>query len=146
MRLETARRFALLLPETTEEPHFEKSSFRVRGKIFATIPAGSKHLHLHVDPDERRALLAEDPEVFEPIGRGKTPANDWIRITLAGADRAQICELLEDAWRRKAPKRVLASSTPSERNDATRSRRSRIRKGTRPSPEWMMSRSAGRSR
>ena len=109
MRLETARKFALSLPDTTEEPHFEKSSFRVHGKIFATVPTGSKHLHMHVDADERRALLAEDPEVFEPIGRGKTPASDWIRVNLAGADRRQICELLEEAWRRKAPKRVLAA-------------------------------------
>jgi hypothetical protein len=33
MRIDTVRRFALSLPETTEEPHFDKSSFRVRGKM-----------------------------------------------------------------------------------------------------------------
>ena len=48
MRLETARRFALSLPETTEQPHFEKSSFRVKGKIFATVPVGGKALHVFV--------------------------------------------------------------------------------------------------
>lgn len=55
MRLDTARRFALSLPETTEEPHFEKSSFRVKGKIFATVPEGGKHLHLQVDPMRAQA-------------------------------------------------------------------------------------------
>lgn len=32
----TLRKFSLALPEATEEPHFEKSSFRVKKKIFAT--------------------------------------------------------------------------------------------------------------
>jgi hypothetical protein len=34
MTLSQVRRFALSLPETTEEPHFDRTSFRVRGKIF----------------------------------------------------------------------------------------------------------------
>jgi predicted DNA-binding protein (MmcQ/YjbR family) len=34
-----AREFALSLPGTSEEPHFDMSSFRVKGKIFATVPA-----------------------------------------------------------------------------------------------------------
>ena len=38
MKMSQLRTFALALPETTEEPHFNYSSFRVRGKIFATIP------------------------------------------------------------------------------------------------------------
>jgi hypothetical protein len=34
----TVRTVAMTFPETTEAPHFEATSFRVRGKIFATIP------------------------------------------------------------------------------------------------------------
>ena len=108
MRLDAARRFALSLPETTEEPHFEKSSFRVKGKIFATVPEGGKFLHLVVDPDERLALIDERPDTFQELVWG-TVKSDWVRVTLAPADRDQVCELLEDAWRRKAPKRVLAA-------------------------------------
>ena len=108
MRLDTARRFALSLPETTEEPHFEKSSFRVRGKIFATVPLGGRHLNVHVDPDEARALIAEDQAAFEEIWWGKQVSADWMRVNLAAANREQVCELLTDAWRLKAPKRVLA--------------------------------------
>ena len=109
MRLSTARRFALSLPETTEEPHFEKSSFRVRGKIFATVPVGGKHLHVHVDPAELKALVEHEPDAFDEIVFGKRVVQDWIRVTLATAERDQVEELLEDAWRRKAPKRVLAA-------------------------------------
>jgi hypothetical protein len=36
--METVRRHALSLDEVTEAPHHELSSFRVRGRIFVTIP------------------------------------------------------------------------------------------------------------
>jgi len=106
MRLDTARRFALSLPDTTEEPHFEKSSFRVKGKVFATVPEGGKLLHVAVEPDEGALLVDEQPEVFEAIRWGKQDRTDWIRVHLAKADRAIVQELLEEAWRRKAPTRV----------------------------------------
>ena len=109
MRLETARRFALSLPETTEEPHFEKSSFRVKGKIFATVPEGGKLLHVNVEPDEGAALVQEQPDAFEAIVWGKQARTDWIRVHLAKADWAVVQELLEEAWRRKAPTRVRAA-------------------------------------
>lgn len=109
MRLDTARRFALALPDTTEEPHFEKSSFRVRGKIFATVPLGGEHLHVLAEPDEARALIASFPAAFEEITWGKKVKSDWVRVNLASADSAQVRELLTDAWRLKAPKRLLAT-------------------------------------
>jgi hypothetical protein len=109
VKLAAARRFALSFPDTTEEPHFEKSSFRVKGKIFATVPEGGKHLHLHVGADEASALVAEDPAAFEEIVWGKKTKSDWVRVHLDAADEAQVRELLEDGWRRKAPKRVLAA-------------------------------------
>ncbi len=71
MELEEARRFALSLPETTEEPHFDKVSFRVRGKIFATVPPDEEHLHVLVDEDEARAAVAEDSNAFEELWWGK---------------------------------------------------------------------------
>ena len=108
MRLDTARRFALSLPEATEEPHFEKSSFRVRGKLFATVPVGGKQLNVFVDPDERLALIAAHPAAFEAIIWGKKVKPDFVCVHLAAADGAVVKELLERAWRIKAPARVVA--------------------------------------
>jgi hypothetical protein len=109
VKLDSARKFALSLPETTEEPHFEKSSFRVKRKIFATVPEGGKHLHICVQPEEAEALLAEDPAAFQPIVWGQNLKTDWIRVNLGKTTAAQVKELLEDAWRLKAPARVLAA-------------------------------------
>ena len=106
MKLADARRFALSLPEATEEPHFEKSSFRVRGKIFATVPEGGRHLNVFVDEHETRASVAEDPAAFEELWWGKKLSG--VRVTLARANARLVRELLEEAWRRKAPKRLTA--------------------------------------
>ena len=56
MKLEQARRFALSLPEVVEAPHHELSSFRIRGKIFATVPPDGKHLHVFVDEQQREPV------------------------------------------------------------------------------------------
>lgn len=42
--IEAFRKLALSFPEVTEEPHFEKTSFRVKGKIFATYDLVKKGL------------------------------------------------------------------------------------------------------
>lgn len=109
MKLDAARTFALSLPETTEEPHFDMSSFRVKGTIFCTVPPDGRRLHICVGIDEVRALVAEDPKAYEVIVWGKREVSDWIRVHLSHAKTTPVKELLEDAWRRKAPKRVLAA-------------------------------------
>ena len=107
MRIDAARRFALSLPEATEEPHFDMSSFRVGGKIFATVPPQGGLLHVMVDEEEARAVAASNPSAYEELWWGKKLSG--LRVKLAAAHGAEVCELLEDAWRRKAPKRLLNS-------------------------------------
>jgi hypothetical protein len=109
MRLDTARRFALSLPETTEEPHFENSSFRVRKKIFATVPPDGKTLRLRVGAEEVRALVENDPAAFAEIHWGKRVVTDWVQINLPAAQREHVEELLTEAWRLRAPTRLLAA-------------------------------------
>jgi hypothetical protein len=45
--LEQLRRVALALPEATEQDHHGMASFRVTGKIFATVP-DEQHVRLMV--------------------------------------------------------------------------------------------------
>ena len=104
--LERVRRFALSLPEVTEEPHFEMSSFRVRGKIFVTVPPDGDRLHVFVDEPEVDVCAAENPAAFGPLRWGQRIRG--LRVDLAAAPAGRVQELIEDAWRRKAPKRVVA--------------------------------------
>ena len=65
-----ARKMALSFPEATEEPHFDLGSFRVRGKIFVTVP-DKQHFRVFVDEHESRAAAGEDPDAFELLVVGK---------------------------------------------------------------------------
>jgi hypothetical protein len=106
LSMAAVRELALALPGATEEPHFDMASFRVRGKIFATVPPDGLHLHVFVDDAETQACVAEAPGVFEPLLWGGKRRG--LRVSLAGADRDRVRELLEEAWRRKASARFIA--------------------------------------
>jgi hypothetical protein len=103
--LEQARQFALSLPGASEEPHFDMSSFRVGGKIFATVTPDEERLHIFVAEPEISASVAEDPAVFEPLLWGKAVRGLRVRLSAAPSDR--VAELLAESWRRRAPRRLV---------------------------------------
>jgi len=69
-KLDQLRRYALSLPEVTEQPHFDYSSFRVRGKIFVTVPPGGQHLNVFVDEEQRELALAVHAAFVEKLWWG----------------------------------------------------------------------------
>jgi hypothetical protein len=113
VKLEQARRFAMSLPSVSEEPHFSYSSFRVGGKIFATIPPEGRHLHVFVEEEQRQLAIALEPESMEKLLWGDKVVG--LRIELAKARAPLVERLLEQAWSRKAPKRLLAGRQPASR-------------------------------
>lgn len=116
MKLDQARRYALSLPETTEEPHFNYASFRVAGKIFATAPPDGGHLHVFVEEEQRELALALEPASVEKLFWGERVVG--LKIVLSKAKTDLVETLLSQAWRAKAPKRLAAagaaSATPSK--------------------------------
>ena len=109
MKLSEARKYALSLPEANEEPHFQYSSFRIRGKIFATVPPGNKHMNIFVDEQRRELAISMFPESYEKLWWGKNVVG--ITVTLSTADAADVKELLHSAWERKAPKSLVATDS-----------------------------------
>jgi hypothetical protein len=103
-----ARKVALALPETTEESHHDMSSFRVRGKIFATVPDDA-HLRVMVDEGEIRAAVAANPEACQELFWGKRLAA--VEVDLKRAKPSLVKDLLTDAWIRKAPKKLVNELT-----------------------------------
>jgi hypothetical protein len=112
MKLDDARSMALALPEVTEQPHFEYTSFRVNGKIFATAPPGGEHLHIFVPDEDREPVLLRQPDAFEKLLWGGKVRG--LRVTLRKAKRAIVAALLRRAWMHKAP-RALAEKLPDSR-------------------------------
>jgi hypothetical protein len=84
MELKTIRIQALSLPEVTEEPHFNYSSFRVRGKIFITVPPDEAYAHLFVGEQDREAALAMYPDFIEKLMWGTRVLGLRLAATVAG--------------------------------------------------------------
>ena len=78
-------------------------SFRVGTKIFATVPDG-EHVRIMVDESEILAAVAEDPLACEPFYWGGRLA--CVVVNTRKAPPQLVSELLTEAWRRKAPKRL----------------------------------------
>jgi hypothetical protein len=112
VKLAEARRQALSLTEATEAPHFHFTSFRIRGKIFATAPPDGEYLHVFVADDERDQALALAPECVEKLHWGEKVVG--LRITLARAQPSLVKRLLAQAWARKAPKALRAAAKKNQ--------------------------------
>ena len=97
----TVRRIALALPETVERSHFARPDFRVGNKIFATLPNNPQFAVLKSRPANVDALVAADPTIFSDEWRGR-----WVGIQLDRVDPALLRELIVDAWRLVAPRRL----------------------------------------
>lgn len=105
MNIDEARDYALSLPEASEEPHFKYSSFRVRSKIFATVPPDEETLHVFVDEQRRELAIAMFPEAYEKLWWGKKVTG--IKVLLSKADASDVKDLLYSAWKQKSPKRLV---------------------------------------
>ena len=99
-----ARALALALPEAVEQDHHGRPSFRVGGKIFATLWSEER---MNVMLVEDGILTAVDaaPNACEPVRWGKRLAA--VAVSLPRADADFLREWLTDAWEQKAPRRLL---------------------------------------
>lgn len=102
MNLSTARRLALSLPDASEEDHHGRPSFRVRGRIFATVP-DQEHLNIFIEPMDVEGVVRLGPDVFAPVMWGKEVKG--VRVHLPRASSGMVRDLLTAAWRTMAPKR-----------------------------------------
>src|SRR5687767_2438229 len=101
------RRFALALPEAHEQPHFERASFRVGKKIFATmVPDGSEAMVKLPVAEEAEDWIASRPVLFFSYGAWTTKSGA-LGVHLAKAPAKLVQGLVVEAWRAIASKRAL---------------------------------------
>lgn len=104
MTLADTRDLAMELRGTTESPHHRYTSFRVRGRIYATAPKEGGYLHVFVGEEDRDRMLRLDPGSYEKLGWGGKTVG--LRVDLGRARRADVQALLRTAWQRKLPRRT----------------------------------------
>jgi len=96
VKLSVIRTHARSLEAVTEESHHTYSSFRVRGKIFVTIPPEETHLHVFVSEEDREQALAMYPAFVEKLFWGSKVLG--LRIDLAYATPAVVKALVDKAY------------------------------------------------
>jgi hypothetical protein len=97
-----ARRIALALPDAIEQDHHGRPSFRVRGKIFATLWSESE-LNVMLDEDGIRTAVQDEPDVCSEVWWGSRLSA--VRVDLAAASPDRVAGLLADAHEGKAARR-----------------------------------------
>jgi hypothetical protein len=96
---------ALSLPQASEQPHFYLASFRVNGKMFATLAPDGSYLNVFVDDAQRELMVTVDSKAYETLWWGKKVMG--LHVHLAAAKKRDVEALLQSAWERKAPKSLL---------------------------------------
>jgi hypothetical protein len=91
---------ALSLPETDEQDHHGMTSFRVRRRIFATVP-DNHHVRIMASEPEILRAIEDDPLIYEALYWGKRLA--CVVVAIRSADLGRIEGLMVDAWLQKAP-------------------------------------------
>ena len=101
------RRVVLSLPEAEERETWGHPTFRVRDKMFAALSDDGRLASVKATRQEQAALIAAAPETFGvPAYVGR---HGWVSIRLATVDPAELGELVVEAWRQTAPKRLVAA-------------------------------------
>jgi hypothetical protein len=119
--VEDVRRLALALPSTTEKPMYGTPGFYVAKKAFARIREEGDVLVLWVATlEDKDALLAAEPDVFFTTPHYDGYASVLVRMATVEADELE--ELLEDAWRVRAPRRQVAARDAASAADVGRGR------------------------
>ena len=90
--IETFRSLALSFPNATEEPHFEKTSFRINKKIFATFDEKNNTAVLKLNEIDQSVFCASSELIFYPVPN-KWGKQGWTVVELSKVRP----EMFEDA-------------------------------------------------
>ncbi len=103
---EDVRRICLSLPDTTEKIAWSMPTFRVAGKMFATLPEEETSIAVRCPKEERDELVLAEPGKFWIADHEAGFA--WVRVRLTALeDSDELRDILADSWRQAAPTRLL---------------------------------------
>lgn len=102
------RAMALSLPRTEERLVRDRVKFRVGRIVYVAISPDETLMGFAFPREERAALIAAEPGKFLMPIRSDERYN-WVRVRLAAIDKAEMRELVVDAWRMVVPRRVATS-------------------------------------
>lgn len=104
---ETVRRVALTLPGVEDGTSYGTAALKVRGKLFVRLKEDGETIVLRCGAFDRAHLLATAPDVFFLTDHYRD--YPWVLVRLTALPAARLPELVTEAWRLVAPKKLVAS-------------------------------------
>ncbi len=95
------------LPEVERSTSYGTPALKVRGKLFARLKEDAERIAIFVDFMEREAMTQENPDAY--IVTDHYRDHPMMLVDLAAVPDDELREVLVESWRRRAPKRLLAS-------------------------------------
>ena len=102
------KKLALSFPEATEQPHFEKTSFRVRKKIFVTLDEKENRATMKLNEIDQDVFTRIAPDVIYPVPN-KWGKQGWTFVHLGKVRLEILTDALTTAYCEVAPKRLIQS-------------------------------------
>jgi len=96
---------AIAFEEAEEQPHFEKRSFRINKKIFATLNEPARTITLKLSPFDQSVFCSYKKEVVYPA-TGSWGKQGWTIIDLTKVPSSMLDDALKMAYCTVAPKRL----------------------------------------
>lgn len=112
------RQFALSFPKTKEQPHFEKTSFRVNKKIFATLNAPQRRVTIKLSAKDQDLFILYDPTIIYPVPN-KWGKHGWTQIDLTRVPEEMLADALTAAYCEVAPHNLVAELMAELKQKAT---------------------------
>jgi hypothetical protein len=99
------REAMLALPGVVEGTSYGTPALRIQKFLLCRFHQDGKSLVVPVDMEDREILVEVDPESFYLTDHYRN--YPYMLARLASVDRGALRDLLEDAWRRHAPRRLV---------------------------------------
>ncbi len=100
----TFRKLALDLPDTDEHPHFDRASFRVNEKIFATMQEAKNQGMVILSPADQSVYCKFDPVSFSVVP-GSWGAKGSTFVDLKNVKREVMKEAMRLAYETRLKKK-----------------------------------------
>jgi len=111
--IDTFRKLALSFPETNEAPHFEKTSFRVNKKIFATYDEKNNRACIKLSEIDQDVFSSSDKTIIYAVPN-KWGKQGWTFVEMQKVKKVLFIDALTTAYCEVAPKKLAEQIRPNE--------------------------------
>lgn len=110
---EQFRILAKSFDQVETSPHFERESFRIRKKIFATLDVKNQEITVKLTPIDQSVFCAFDKAVIYPV-EGTWGKQGWTKVYLRKIRKSMLQDILTTAYCTVAPPKLAQQYKSTE--------------------------------